>query len=165
MTEKDKYLKDLFEDLKYSISKFDEQSLLISSGALGLSLTFIKDIVPLQDSKFIWLFYSALFFFVISMGLGFIGHYISARQISNTINLVIEGKYAEIKADKLIPKINFFIFAFLIVGIFVLVSYCVINIEIAKNKKIKDSSESINLITKTENHIDNDSINSKKVKL
>jgi hypothetical protein len=114
MTEKDKYLKDLFEDLKYSISKFDDQSLLISSGALGLSLTFIKDIVPFQDSKFIFLFYCSLFLFIISMALGFIGHYISARQISNTIKLVTEEKYREIKTDKLIPQINFFIFIFLI---------------------------------------------------
>ncbi|MFT3796491.1 hypothetical protein [Flavobacterium sp.] len=129
MTEKDQYKKDLFEDLKYSLSKFDSQSLAISSGALGLSLTFIKEIVPFEESECIIFFYFALAFFIITLTLGFIGHYLSLRQISKSIEKVDSDRISEIKVDKVIPIINLTVVFSLTFGILCLVAYCVINIE------------------------------------
>ena len=151
MTVKDKYLKDLYEDLKYSVSKFDEQSLLISGGALGLSLTFIKDIVPFQDSQYILIFYSALCLFIFSMGLGFIGHYLSTKYIMKSIEFVEQEKYSEIKPEKWIPRINTIIAIFLTLGVIFLVAYCIINIEIAKTKNKKDTKDSSSFIIKRNN--------------
>jgi hypothetical protein len=51
-SEQDKYLRELNEDLRYSAEKFDGQTLAISGAALGFSLSFIKDIVPFQNSIF-----------------------------------------------------------------------------------------------------------------
>jgi hypothetical protein len=129
MTDKDKYLKDLFEDLKYSVSKFDTQALTIGGGALGLSLTFIKEIVPFNQSIFIILFYFSLGLFILSISLGFIGHYISIKQISKSIELVSDEKYSNLKSDKWIPKINLIVASTITAGILMLVIYCVINIE------------------------------------
>ena len=103
MNDKDKYLKDLFEDLKYSVSKFDSQTLAISGGALGFSLTFIKNIVPFSVAIHIWLLYISLALFIFTISFGLLGHYLSIRQISNSIDSVSEEKYDELKPDKWIP--------------------------------------------------------------
>ena len=139
MTDKDKYLKDLFEDLKYSVSKFDTQALTIGGGALGLSLTFIKEIVPFDQSICVILFYFSLGLFILSISLGFIGHYISIKQISKSLELVSEEKYSELKSDKWIPRINLIVATTITAGIIMLVTYCVINIE--HQRKIDTKSE------------------------
>lgn len=138
MTEKEQYIKDLFEDLKYSLSKFDSQSLAISSGAIGLSLTFIKEIVPFEESKYILLFYFSLGLFILTLTLGFIAHYLSLNQISKSIKKVEENKVSEIKIDNLIPKINLTIAISLPLGILFLVLYCVLNIENVRGHKKTD---------------------------
>lgn len=139
MTDKDKYLKDLFEDLKYSVSKFDTQALTIGGGALGISLTFIKEIVPFDQSLYIILFYFALVLFIISIALGFIGHYISIKQISKSLELVSKDKYSDLKSDKWIPRINFIVATTITTGILMLVIYCIINIE--HQRRIDTKSE------------------------
>ncbi|MFB3386575.1 hypothetical protein [Flavobacterium sp. LAR06] len=149
MTDKEQYIKDLFEDLKYSLSKFDSQSLAISSGALGLALTFIKEIAPFAQSKFILFFYISLGLFIMTLTLGFIGHYLSLRQISKSIEKVERDKISEIKPDKVIPKLNLIIAVSLPLGILFLVLYCVINIESIRNKG-EESSKKINI--EKENH-------------
>lgn len=151
MTEKDQYKKDLFEDLKYSLSKFDSQSLAISSGALGLSLTFIKEIVPFEESKYISFFYISLGLFILTLTLGFIGHYLSINQISKSIQKVDEDKISEIKVDNIIPKINLSVAISLPLGILFLVLYCVINIENVRNKKSNNSIKKIKIEKETKN--------------
>ncbi len=49
----DEYRKKVWEDSLSGSENFDKYLLTFSSGALGLSLTFIKDIVPLKDA--IWI--------------------------------------------------------------------------------------------------------------
>jgi hypothetical protein len=49
----DEYRKKAWEDSVSGSENFDKYLLAFSSGALGLSLTFIKDIVPLKDA--IWI--------------------------------------------------------------------------------------------------------------
>jgi hypothetical protein len=49
----DEYRKKVWEDSKSGSENFDKYLITFSSGALGLSLTFIKDIVPLKDA--IWI--------------------------------------------------------------------------------------------------------------
>ena len=61
---KKEYLKDLYEDYKYSIEKFDTQHLYLSSEALGISLTFLKDLLPLGKVIHLWLFIVAIWIFV-----------------------------------------------------------------------------------------------------
>jgi hypothetical protein len=151
MTDKEQYIKDLFEDLKYSLSKFDSQSLAISSGALGLSLTFIKEIVPFNKSEYIILFYISLGLFILTLTLGFIGHYLSLRQISKSIEKVEKDKISEIKVDNVIPKINLTVAISLPLGILFLVLYCVLNIENVRNSKEENSTKKMTIEKVNEN--------------
>ncbi|WP_282143803.1 hypothetical protein [Cellulophaga baltica] len=118
MNDKEKYLKDLFEDLNYSISKFDSQTLAISGGALGFSLTFIKDIVPFSEAIHISILYISLALFILTISFELLGHHLSIRQISNSIESVFEEKYDELKPDKWIPKINASMIISIAIGIF-----------------------------------------------
>jgi hypothetical protein len=78
---KNKYLDDLHSDYRYSIDKTDYHALYISSGALAISLTFLKDIVPFKDAIWLFLFYIALIMFVLTILLGFLAHYLSSQLI------------------------------------------------------------------------------------
>ena len=144
MTEQDNYIKDLYEDLKYSVSKFDSQVLAISSGAIGLSLTFIKDIVPFKYAIHSWIFYLALAFFILCLTIGFIGHYLSIRQISDSIDKVSENKINEIKQEKWIPRLNFGIVILLPIAALLIVLYSIINIENYKSFEHKPDSKKEN---------------------
>jgi len=141
MTEKDNYIKDLYEDLKYSVSKFDSQVLAISSGAIGLSLTFIKDIVPFKHAIYSWIFYLSLAIFILCLTIGFIGHYLSIRQISDSIEKVSKNKITEIKQEKWIPRLNFGIVILLPIGVLLIVLYSIINIENYKSSEHKIESK------------------------
>ena len=46
----DEYRKKVWEDSKSGSENFDKYLITFSSGALALSLSFIKDIVPLRDA-------------------------------------------------------------------------------------------------------------------
>jgi len=49
----------IWEDIQSSTDSFDQSLLTLSSGALGLSLAFIKDIVPLKDAVWIALLFTS----------------------------------------------------------------------------------------------------------
>jgi hypothetical protein len=51
--------KQAWEDMQSSSDDFDKYILTLSSGALGLSLTFIKEIVPLGNAAWRYLLYSS----------------------------------------------------------------------------------------------------------
>lgn len=50
----DEYRKKTLDDIKSQTQNFDDNLLKFSSGALGLSLAFIKDVVPLPQAIWIW---------------------------------------------------------------------------------------------------------------
>ena len=55
----DEYRRKVWEDSKSGSENFDKYLVTLSSGALGVSLTFIKDVVPLKDAVWIpWLIVS-----------------------------------------------------------------------------------------------------------
>ncbi len=49
----DEHRRKVWEDLKSGSENFDKYMVTLSSGALGISLTFIKDIVPLKQAVFV----------------------------------------------------------------------------------------------------------------
>ncbi len=51
--------KQAWQDIQSSTDSYDQSLLTLSSGALGLSIAFIKDIVPLQQATWLWLLYSS----------------------------------------------------------------------------------------------------------
>jgi len=51
---------DAFETLNKDQAEYDKQLLALSAGFLGVSLAFVKDVVPLKDAVYLWEFYAAL---------------------------------------------------------------------------------------------------------
>ena len=49
--------KQAWEDIQSSTDSYDQSLLTLSSGGLGLSIAFIKDVVPLQQAIWLWLLY------------------------------------------------------------------------------------------------------------
>lgn len=55
----DQHKARIWEDIQSSTDSFDQGLLTLSSGALGLSLAFIKDIVPLKDAIWVSLLFAS----------------------------------------------------------------------------------------------------------
>lgn len=133
---KNKYIADLYDDFRYCIEKFDSQALYLSSGALALSLTFLKDIVPIKDAKLLCLYYISLILFCLTILTGFLAHYISARLIMKRIKKVENDDYI-VKDNKWISILNGFVIGTLLVGIGLLITFTIINIDFVKNNESK----------------------------
>lgn len=142
--DKKNYLRGLWDDYVYSIQKFDEQTLLLSGGALGLSLTFIKDIVPLDGAIYMWSFYLAISFFVIVITLGFVAHLVSAKSIEKRIGKVENDDYS-FTANNTISIINIFNAIVLVLAIGFLVFYCIANISNYRKTPTKDTKKIIEI--------------------
>ena len=132
--DKSKYINDLWDDYKYSISQYDSQVLYISSGALALSLTFLKDIVPLEKAECFYLYLFALILFTICISLGVYCHYQSFKLIEKQIKNVSNDIF-NTKPDKTIPILNLIIGISLILGILSLVIFSSVNLYNMNNKK------------------------------
>lgn len=142
MDEKQQYINTLRENLTYSNTKFDTQTLTISGASLAFSLTFIKEIAPFKEAIFIPIFYISLFFFIVTIFLGLFGHYLSIKKISNAIDLADKEEYNKINNQKdYISLINAFLITFIVGGIIFLIIYCVINIENQRNQISKIDSK------------------------
>lgn len=129
---KKEYLKQLETDYRYSISKFDDQALYIGSGALAISLTFVKDIVPIRDSDYILLYFLSLSFLTITIAISFFSHYKSSRLIDKKIR-EIENNNFDVPEDRWIPCLNRITTALLSFGIIFLVTFSIVNIYIYKS--------------------------------
>lgn len=81
----DEYRKKTLEDIKSETENFDRYLLTLSSGALGLSLAFIKDIVPLGSAiRIPWLITSWIAFLLCIVATLF-SFQASIRALENTI--------------------------------------------------------------------------------
>lgn len=125
----EQYLEQLNKAYIESSSQFDKQVLFIASGALGISLAFIKDIVKLDVATnkvlllLAWIFFGAVILICI------LSHYTSLK----AINFKIENLYQ--KRDKISKRFdwwtrtfNIFMILFLATGLVLLFIFIGINI-------------------------------------
>jgi len=131
---KQEYIKDLYTDFRYGIEKFDTQALYLSSGALAISLTFLKDIVPINEAVWLILYYIALVLFGLTILIGFVAHYISSRQIMARIKKVEQNDF-NVHDNDWINIINKTIIVILVLGIGLLIAFTMINMNVANKKK------------------------------
>jgi hypothetical protein len=137
---KETYLKDLYEDFRYSIEKFDSQSLYISSGSLGLSLTFITAVLPIADLQHFWLFYIGIALFVFVIAIGFLSHLRSSKLIAKQIDLV--SRHKPLQNDTSIQKLNKVIAGSLVLGIICITFFITLNISnMSKRENPKPQSQ------------------------
>lgn len=146
---KREYIKDLYTDFRYGIEKFDTQALYLSSGALAISLTFLKDIVPINEAVCLILYYIALILFGLTILIGFVAHYISSRQIMARIKKIEQNDF-NVQDNDWISLINKTIIATLVIGIGLLITFTMINMNVANNKTDRQKINNI-LIEKSLN--------------
>jgi hypothetical protein len=131
------HIKTLEKDYRYNIDHFDKQSIYIASGALAISLTFIKDILPIENIYYLGFYYASILSFSISIILGFLSFLISSELIFKRLRLLKAEKFKETKRD-IITRILIFANAALIsFGILLLASFTIININHSKKITIK----------------------------
>ena len=121
------YKKDLQEGIRYSIGKLDDQILYISSGALALSLSFIKDLVPLSQAIYLPLLFFSWISLTLSISLSLYSHLHSYNAHEKQISRLENGEdlLDEDKSTKWINKITM---VTLILGIVLQVSFAIINV-------------------------------------
>lgn len=123
------YWRQLFEIYKESSSQFDKQILFISGGALGLSMTFIKDIVSLETAHCKCLL--AVCWIVLSLVIfgSLLSHYFSMKATNEMMKNLHSG---EDEKTNLFNHLTVFLNLFALIGTFValilLVTFVSLNI-------------------------------------
>lgn len=125
----DKYLDKIYEAYFESAKQFDKHILFIASGALGISFSFIKDIVNLKDAVFNSILIISWVDLAIVILLSLLSHYISKQALNEKLKLFYYKKQP--KADKLnsiVRYLNISMIIMLVLGIILLVTFVGINI-------------------------------------
>lgn len=112
---KESYIQDLRLGQRYSIQKFDEQVLLISSGALVLSLNFIGEIVKLEQAVWKGVLYASWWMLASIMVVSVITHLISYNLHERQIKRVENSE--PLPDDKTTIRLNYFLAVMLVLGI------------------------------------------------
>lgn len=130
MKEEDKEYLDLLNKAYFeSSSQFDKQLLFVASGALGISLAFIKDIVKLSNASNKELLILSWFSFGLVILINVISHYTSLKAINNRLkNFHKPNDKTSARYDSFTKYFNAFMIAFLALGLLLLNIFIAINI-------------------------------------
>lgn len=94
----DEYRRKLWDDIKSSTDSFDKYMLTFSSGALGLSVAFLKDVVPLSKAIWVPCLLSSWVAFVLCIMVTLISFRFSIRALENSGPL-LDAYYLEKDTD------------------------------------------------------------------
>ncbi len=83
--------KQAWQDIQTSTDQFDRSLLTLSSGALALSVAFIKDLVPLKSAVGLWWLYASWASFIVCIIVTLFSFPISVKALK--INLDYVRKY------------------------------------------------------------------------
>lgn len=134
----------LFEAYKESSIQFDKNILYISAGALGLSMTFIKDIVPLHESIYISLLLVAWSIFTLVIFMSLLSYYLSMKALNREMqDLYVEEKHRkENKSNKWVKRLNITMLSGLPLGLIFLIIFIAINVSSMAKKQAQQSTKS-----------------------
>lgn len=133
----DKHWEHLFEAYKESSTQFDKNILYISSGALGLSMTFLSDVVDLPNATCKVLLTISWVVLTLTILISLVSHYLSMK----ALNLEMKNLYLDVKnkMDKWVKGLNISMLVTLPLGILFLVIFISINLNsMAKKVKTKE---------------------------
>lgn len=86
-----KYRRDVLEQKSKSDDDFEKYITFISSGALGLTLTFINEISPLKESIGIWIISSGWILLALTLFINLLSHFLSSRYNEKTLKDIDEN--------------------------------------------------------------------------
>lgn len=120
------YLEQLYKGFAYSSEQFDKAILFVSSGALGISITFLDKIIDLSTSSCNNILVLSWIFEAITIILFTINHYVSLQ----TFNSAIKAAYNENAIhSKSVKYINLLSIITLSLGLLLLIIFIFINIK------------------------------------
>lgn len=130
---KESYIQDLRLGQRYSIQKFDEEVLLISSGALVLSLNFIGEVVKMDQAIWKGLLYASWWLLASIMVVSVITHLISYNLHEKQIRRVENNE--PLPDDKTTIRLNYFLAVALVLGIALQIIFVTKNLTQMADKK------------------------------
>lgn len=143
----EEYRQSLYVQKSKSDDLFEKEITFISSGALGLTLTFHDKIVPVENAVWIALIAIGWFLLVATLFLNLVSHYKSSKSTDYTIDeidsiidyqLTYEDFRKKLnKRNKQIDRLNLASIILLGAGLSVIIMYVSINIHYGKETKLK----------------------------
>jgi hypothetical protein len=125
----EKYWHSVYELYKESSKQYDRNVLYIASGALGLSMTFIKDIVDFTNVECKILLMISWFVLVGVILMSLISHYFSMKALNQKLATINDDNDPKSKwLDEIVGILNLLMLIFLPFGIMMLFIFIYINI-------------------------------------
>lgn len=147
----EEYRQSLYVQKAKSDDLFEKAITFISSGALGLTLTFHDKIVPVENAIWIVLIAVGWFLLVATLFLNLVSHYKSSKSTDYTIDEIdsiidYQLSYEDFrkkltKRNKQIDRLNLASIVLLGIGLLVIIMYVSINIHYGKETKLKTTVE------------------------
>jgi hypothetical protein len=131
--ERSEYRRDLLAQKSKSDEDFEKYITFISSGALGLTLTFINEISPLKESIGIWIISSGWILLAITLFINLLSHFLSSRYNEKTLKDIdenIDNTDFDCKLERrnnIISALNFISIGTLGLGITSILIFTIIN--------------------------------------
>lgn len=133
------FRKSVFENKIKSEDDYEKYVTLISSGALGLSITFIEKIVPLNSAIEKWILILGWILLTITLFVSLLSHFFSRKYSEKTIEDIDNDIEYELisgnitSRNKCLEVFNFSTISTLFLGIISIVIFVSINIYIMNN--------------------------------
>ncbi len=129
MTDVDIEYRRLLQELENkSQEQYDKTVIMLSTGALGISFAFLKDIVNLDTAVVIWLLISAWVCWALSVTSVLLSFYSSKSALRKAIEDLDVGKEDNNSDDKWTTKLNFCSGACFIIGLNFMIAFVISNI-------------------------------------
>lgn len=125
----DKYWHSVYELYKESSKQYDKNVLYVASGALGLSMTFIKDIVDFSSVECKVLLLIAWSILVITILTTLLSHFVSMKALNQKMATIDDDNDPKTKMlNGVLEKLNFLMLVLLPLGILFLLIFIYLNI-------------------------------------
>jgi hypothetical protein len=131
MEDQDKDYRRLLQELENKAQdEYDKTVIMLSTGALGLSFTFLKDIVNLKDAHSTYLMVGAWICWAISATSVLYSFYSSRKALHQAIEDLDNGiEHDDNHFDRFTGVLNFWSGSFFAVGLFFMIAFVNINIK------------------------------------
>lgn len=114
---------------------YDKTVLYLSAGGLGISFTFLKDIVSVDNAIAIRWLIAAWASWAISVSAVLFSHYSSRVALRNAIKAIDEGRHPKNKADMTTTMLNASSGVLFIIGLICIMTFVIKNLEANKMSK------------------------------
>lgn len=150
------FRKSVYENKIKSEDDYEKYITLISSGALGLSITFIEKIVPLNSAINKWVLIFGWVLLTVTLFAGLLSHFFSRKYSEKTIEEIDNDENIDLiisninKRNKYLEYFNFSTISTLVLGIISIVTFISINILIISDNPNSKPSPSQKPLPSTE---------------